>query len=99
MKLKLSLVLGVLAVALSAVVAVAAPSASAAKGTGAGAPTQLITGTNGITGTFTVTSFKKVGSVIRAFGTFKGTDAAGNAVSDTGYADVLTNGTPGAAAV
>src|SRR6478609_10599870 len=95
MKLKLSLVLGVLAVALSAVVAVAAPSASAAKGTGAGAPTQPITGTNGLTGTFTVTSFKKVGNVIRAYGTWKGTDG----VTDTGYADVLTNGAPGAAAV
>ncbi len=99
MKLKLSLVLGVLAVALSAVVAVAAPSASAAKGTGAGAPTQPITGTNGYTGTFTVTSFKKVGDVIRAYGTFNGTDALGAPVTDTGYAEVLTSGTPGAAAV
>src|SRR4051794_23594720 len=104
MKLKLSLVIGVLAVALSAVVAVAAPSANAAKGTTVGAPTQPITGTSDktgltYTGIFTVTSFKKVDGVIRAYGTFKGTDPAGAPVTDTGYAEVLTGGTSGAAAL
>src|SRR4051812_35542213 len=98
MKLKLSLVIGVLAVALAAVVAVASPSATAARGTGAGAPTDVIHGTNGYVGTFTVTSFKKVDRAIRAYGTFNGTDAPGNAISDPGYADVLIGGASNAAA-
>jgi len=83
------LVIGVLAVALSATVAVAAPSAKSARGTGSGATTAVINGTNGMTGKFTVTSFKKVGNEVRAYGTFTGTNAAGNAVTDTGYAQVL----------
>jgi hypothetical protein len=94
MKLKLSLLVGVLAIALSALAAVAAPSAQSAKTTG-GATTDLITGTNGLVGQFTVTSFKKVNGVIRAYGTFHGTDASGNTVSDSGYADVIAaNGQP-----
>jgi hypothetical protein len=88
MKLKLSLLVGVLAIALSALAAVAAPSAQSAKTTN-GATTDLITGTNGLVGHFTVTSFKKVNGVIRAYGTFHGTDASGNTVSDSGYADVI----------
>ena len=84
------LVIGVLAVALSATVAVAAPAKSA-RGTGS-ATTAVINGTNGMTGKFTVTSFRKVGSELRAYGTFSGTNAAGQAVSDTGYAQVLLPG-------
>jgi hypothetical protein len=80
--------IGVLAIALSATVAIAAPSAHKARGTGS-ATTDLINGTNGMTGKFTVTSFKKVGSELRAYGTFNGTNAAGQTVSDTGYAQVL----------
>lgn len=75
MKLKLSLVIAVLAVALAAVVAVAAPSATAAKPTTA-APTEQLTATyNGFSyvGTFNVTSFKDVNGVIEAIGTFTGT--------------------------
>src|SRR3954468_22834925 len=92
MKLKVSLVLALLTVALSAVVAVAAPSAQSARPTGS-ATTDPIAGTTtsgaAVNGQFTVTSFKNVNGVIRAYGTFTGTDASGNAVSDTGYAEVI----------
>jgi hypothetical protein len=100
MKLKLSLVIAVLALGLSAVVAVAAPSAHAAKGTTNGAPTQQFTATyNGTSyvGQFTVTSFQKVNGVIRAYGTFNGTNPldATDTVSSTGYAVVTAaNGHP-----
>lgn len=100
MKLKVSLVIAVLALALSAVVAVAAPSARAAKGTTNGAPTQQLTATyNGAeyVGAFTVTSFKKVDGAIRAYGTFNGTNTADptDTVSSTGYAVVTAaNGVP-----
>jgi hypothetical protein len=98
MKLKVSLVIALLAVALSAVVAVAAPSADAARPTTGSATTTTIHGTNGYVGTFAVTSFQKVGTVIRAYGTFNGTDASGNPITDTGYAEVLTGGAANTAA-
>ena len=79
MKLKVSLVIAVSAIALSAVVAVAAPSASAKTGgsytipysdtTTAGAPA---------TGAITITGFKRVNGAITAVGTFTGTVAGVN---------------------
>lgn len=102
MKLRLSLFIVVLAAALSVVVAVASPSATAARSTGS-APTQQLTATyngNSYVGTFNVTSFKKVGDVIRAYGTFTGTNVTNSAdkVTSAGYADVITNGTSNTAA-
>lgn len=73
MKLKLSFLAATLVVALSAVVAVATPSAHAARG---GSITTSAAGTTTtglpVTGTFTITSFKKVDGVINAVGTFTG---------------------------
>lgn len=103
MKLKLSLAIALLVVALGAVVAVATPSATAARHTGAGAPTQQLTATyNGksYVGAFTVTSFKKVDGAIRAFGTFNGVNPldATDTVTSAGYADVVIGGATNSAA-
>ena len=71
MKLRLSLVIAVLAVALSAVVAVAAPTASAKPG---GAATGNWSGTAAdgtpATGTFTINKFSRVNGVLTATGTY-----------------------------
>lgn len=73
MKLKVSLVIGVLAVALAAVVAVAAPGAQAKTGGSYTVPYSDTTTTGApATGSITITGFKKVGSVIDAVGTFTG---------------------------
>ena len=71
MKLKLSLVMAVIVVALSAVVAVTAPRAEAKTG-GAATGTWSGTATNGTaaTGTFTVDKFKVVDGVLNAVGTY-----------------------------
>lgn len=73
MKLKLSFLAATLVVALSAVVAVATPSAQAARG---GSITTSAAGTTTtglpVTGTFKITSFKKIDGVINAVGTFTG---------------------------
>lgn len=55
---------------------------------------------NSYAGTFNVTSFKKVGDVIRAYGTFTGTNVTNSAdkATSAGYADVITNGTSNTAA-
>ena len=68
MKLKSSLVIALLAVALSAVVAVAAPSADAKKKTGSVSTPAAGTTTSGlpVTGTFNITSFKNVDGAITA---------------------------------
>ena len=84
MKLKLSLVIAVLAVALSAVVAVAAPTATAKSG-GAATGTWSGTTTAGTpaTGTFTVNRFKVVNGVLEAVGTYTIDQAAGQTGSFT----------------
>jgi len=75
MKLKLGLVLATLALGCSAVVAFAAPAAQSARGTHSVTTPADGTATDGsaVTGTFTITSFKKVNGVIQAIGTFSGT--------------------------
>ena len=74
MKLKSSLVVAVLAVALSAVVAVAAPTANAKTGGGYTIPyNDTTTAGAPATGSLTITNFKNVGGVITAVGTFTGT--------------------------
>jgi hypothetical protein len=76
MKLKLSLVIAVLSVALAGLAAFATPSASAARPTGSSALTVPVTGTNDINsfaGTFTLTGFKAVGDTLTAVGTLNGT--------------------------
>jgi hypothetical protein len=80
MKLKLSLVLAVLAVSLSAVVAVAAPSAQAKKGGSITTDAAGVTnpGAAATAGTFTITGFKVVNGAITAVGTFTGTIAGVN---------------------
>jgi hypothetical protein len=83
MKLKLSLVIAVLAVALSAVVAVAAPTATAKSG-GSATGTWSGTATDGITtvaGTFTVNRFTVVNGVLNAVGTYTYTAVNGHSVS------------------
>ena len=82
MKLKSSLVIALLAVALSAVVAVAAPSADAKK-TGSVSTPAAGTTTAGlpVTGTFNITSFKKVDGAITAIGTFTGSIDGGAPVT------------------
>lgn len=68
------LVIGVLAVALSAVVAVAVPSAQAKTGGSYTVPYNDTTTTGApATGSITITRFEKVGGVINAVGTFTGT--------------------------
>jgi hypothetical protein len=80
MKLKVSLVIGVLAVALAAVVAVVAPSAQAKTGgsyttsyDANAVPAPATTDGVPATGSITITRFKKVDGVINAVGTFTGT--------------------------
>ena len=96
MKLKLSLVVAALAVALSAVVAVAAPSAHAAKPTtGLAVPADGTTTAGApVTGTFTITSFKKVDGVITALGNFTGSvDGAAPVTTPATAAVTSINGT------
>lgn len=95
MKLKLSLVVAALAVTLSAVVAVAAPPAHAAKPTGLAVPADgTTTGGAPVTGTFTITKFKKVKGVITAVGKFTGSVDGGAPVTTTASAPVTAiNGT------
>src|SRR4051794_5128773 len=82
MKLKSSLVIALLAVALSAVVAVAAPSADAKKGGSVSTPAAGTTTTGlPVTGTFTITRFAKVNGKILAIGTFTGSIAGGDTVT------------------
>src|SRR3954454_7297208 len=94
MKLKLSLVIALLAVALSAVVAVAAPSAQAKQG-GNLATSAAGTGIHGeaVTGTFNITHFKRVHGAVTAIGTFTGT-VDGKPVTSTASSVVKSaNGT------
>ena len=97
MKLKLSLVSTMLALVLSAVVVIAAPAAQSAK-PAAGALAIPADGTtaNGLpaTGTFTITSFKKVHGVVTALGNFTGS-VGGQTVSTRGSIPVTAvNGNP-----
>jgi hypothetical protein len=86
MKLKVSLAIGVLAVALSAAVAVAVPGAQAKTGgsytlpgTFSGtASNATITDAAATADSITITGFKNVGGVINAVGTFTGTIAGVN---------------------
>src|SRR4029079_16992319 len=103
MKLKTSLVIALLAVALSAVVAVAAPSADAKKPTGSVSTPAAGTTTSGlpVTGTFNITSFKVIDGAITAVGTFTGSIDGGAPVTPPATSVVqAANGTPfgGAAA-
>jgi hypothetical protein len=74
MKLKLSIVITALAVALSAIVAVAAPTAQAKTGGSYTVPYSNTT-TSGApaAGSITITRFKDVNGVVTAVGTFTGT--------------------------
>ena len=95
MKLKLSFLAATLVVALSAIVAVATPSAQAA-GAGSIAVPAAGTTTTGlpVTGTFTITSFKKVDGVINAVGTFTGSVNGAAPVTTAASAPVTAiNGT------
>ena len=98
MKLKSSLVIALLAVALSAVVAVAAPSADAKKKTGGVSTPAAGTTTTGlpVTGTFDITSFKNVDGVITAVGTFTGSVDGGTTQVTTPATSVVqaANGKP-----
>ena len=95
MKLKVSLVIALLAVALSAVVAVAAPSAQAKTGGNLAVPAAGTTTTGlPVTGTFNVNSFKKIGGVINAVGTFTGSVNGAPTVTTAASAPVTAiNGT------
>jgi hypothetical protein len=83
MKLRLSLVIAVLAVALSAVVAVAAPTAGAKTHGGAATGTWSGVATTGesVAGTYTVNGFKVVNGVLTAFGTATATTVNGVAAA------------------
>src|SRR6476469_9778052 len=97
MKLKSSLVIALLAVALSAVVAIAAPSADAKKKTGSVSTPAAGTTTTGapVTGTFDITSFKNVNGVITAVGTFTGSVDGGAPVTTPATSVVqAANGKP-----
>jgi len=97
MKLKSSLVIALLAVALSAVVAVAAPSADAKKKTGSVSTPAAGTTTSGlpVTGTFNITSFKNVDGAITAIGTFTGSVDGGAPVTTRATSVVqAANGKP-----
>ena len=97
MKLKSSLVIALLAVALSAVVAVAAPSADAKKKTGSVSTPAAGTTTTGlpVTGTFTINRFENVHGAITAVGTFTGSIAGGESVTTPATSVVqAANGTP-----
>lgn len=109
MKLKVSLAIGVLVVGLASIVAVATPSAQAKTGghyttsyDANAVPTAATTPTSDVpnaaaAGNITITSFKKVGGVINAVGTFTGTIAGvdgGNGVGNeftTGFTAPVTN--------
>jgi hypothetical protein len=95
MKLKVSLVVALLALAISAVVAVAAPSAQAKK---SGSVTADAAGTTqtGLptTGTFTISRFEVIDGVITAVGTFTGSVDGGPTFSTPATATVTAiNGT------
>jgi hypothetical protein len=97
MKLKSSLVIALLAVALSAVVAVAAPSAGAKDKKGSVSVPAGGTTTTGapVTGTFNITRFKKSHGAIKAIGTFTGSIDGGAPVTTPATAVVqAANGTP-----
>ncbi len=96
MKLKSSLVIALLAVALSAVVAIAAPSADAKKSGSVSTPAAGTTTTGlPVTGTFDITSFKNVNGVITAVGTFTGSVDGGAPVTTPATSVVqAANGKP-----
>jgi hypothetical protein len=94
MKLRLSLVIATLAIALSAVVAVAAPSASAKTGGSYTVPyTDATTAGAPATGSITITGFKRVNGAIEAVGTFTGTVAGVNGGNEftTGFTAPVTD--------
>jgi hypothetical protein len=94
MKLKLSLLAGVLAVALTAAVAVATPSAQAKKGGNlpvSAAGIQHGT-TTAVTGTFNITNFKVVNGVLTAVGTYTG--SLSPTATPASAAVTSINGTP-----
>ena len=111
MRLKMRLIIAALAVALSAVVAVAAPTAQGAAPSN-GSVTVPATGTTTtglpVTGTFTITSFKRVDGAIRAVGTYTGTvdgspvttaaSAPVNAINGTGVGGAAPTSAAAAAA-
>ena len=98
MRLKLGIVAAVLGVvmAIAAAAAVATPSAAAAKGGSLAVPAAGTTTTGlPVTGTFTITSFKKVDGVINAVGTYTGSVNGGDPVTTTASAPVTSgNGMP-----
>jgi hypothetical protein len=106
MKLKVSLAIGVLAVALAALVAVVVPSAQAKTGgsyttsyDANAVPSAATTPSSDVpnapaTGNITITGFKKVGGVINAVGTFTGTIAGvngGQQLTDVAFTAPVTN--------
>lgn len=98
MKLKLGILAAILGavVAMAAVAAVAAPSAGAARGGSLAVPGNGTTTTGlPVTGTFTITSFKRINGVINAVGTFTGSVNGGDTVTTPASAPVTSaNGTP-----
>jgi hypothetical protein len=95
MKLRVSLVIAVLTVLLSAVVAVATPTSQAKTGGSLVIPAGGTTTTGqSVTGTFNITSFKLVNGAIRAVGTFTGPIGGAASVTTPAYARVTSiNGT------
>jgi hypothetical protein len=97
MKLKQSLVFTLLALVLSAAVVIAAPVAQSAKPAAGelAIPADGTTTTGApATGTFTITSFKKVHGVVTALGNFTGS-VGGQTVSTPGSIPVIAvNGNP-----
>jgi hypothetical protein len=94
MKLRVSLVIALLTVALSAVVALAAPSAQAKKGGNLAADaTGTATTGQAVAGTFNITSFKLVNGAVTAIGTFTGTVDGAPATSGATAVVTSANGT------
>jgi hypothetical protein len=96
MKLRVSLVIAVLTVLLSAVVAVATPTSQAKTGGSLVIPAGGTTTTGqSVTGTFNITSFKLVNGAITAVGTFTGSIGGAAPVTTPASARVTSiNGTP-----
>lgn len=98
MRLKLGIVAAVLGVvvAIAAVAAVATPSAAAARHGSVAVPAAGTTTTGlPVTGTFTITSFKNIGGVINAVGTYTGSVNGGDPVTTTASAPITSgNGMP-----
>lgn len=94
MKLRLSIMLAVLVAGLAAVVAAASVSSQAATsktGSGYTIPAGGTTTTGlPVTGTFTITTFKKVNGTIEALGTFTGSVNGGPTTTTTGWAPVTS---------